>query len=160
MDQKKDFLDELEQTLMVIMIVVATICTMITFVCQFFSADAVAFFKQLSFYTYGWMVFLSLAPAVKRGAFMRIEMLVNKYPTGVRNFLKTVLTEIIMVILMLGLCIFSWYNVLHLGELNPSFAPVCTSIPLAVAYFAPAVGYTLAMIAYVCKYFVKGGDKK
>lgn len=160
MNQKKDFLDELEQTLMMIMIVAATVCTMITFVCQFFSADAVAFFKQLSFYTYGWMVFLSLAPAVKRGAFMRIEMVANAYPESVRNFLKNVLTEIIMVVLMLVLCVFSWYNILHLGDVVPSFKPVCESIPLAVAYFAPAVGYTLAMVAYVCKHLVKGGDKK
>lgn len=159
MEQKKDFLDELEQTLMMIMIVAATVCTMITFACQFFSAEAVALFKQLSFYAYGWMVFLALGPAVKRGAFMRIDMLANKYPQGVKNALK-ILTEGIMVVLMLELCVFSWYNVMHLAELTPSFKPACAAVPLAVAYFAPAVGYTLAMLAYMKKYLVKGEGKK
>lgn len=159
MDQKKDFLDELEQTLMGIMIVAATVCTLVTFICQFFSADAVALFKQLSFYTYGWMVFLALGPAVKRGAFMRIDMLVNTYPDGLRKALK-VITEIIMIVLILELCIFSWINVLNLSAVTPSYTPASTAVPLAVAYFAPAVGYTLAIVAYIFKYLLKGGDRK
>lgn len=58
MNQKKDFLDELEQTLMLIMIVAATVLTLISFIAQFIAPDSVNLFKQLSFYTYGWMVFL------------------------------------------------------------------------------------------------------
>ena len=67
---------------------------------------------------------------------------------------------VIMVVLMLELCVFSWYNVMHLAELTPSFQPACAAVPLAVAYFAPAVGYTLAMLAYMKKYLVKGEGKK
>lgn len=158
MEEKKDFLDELEQNLLTAMIVAATVFTLLTFVCQFFSPAAVALFKQLSFYTYGWMVFLALGPAVKRGAFMRIDMLVNKYPESVRNALKIV-TEVIMIVLMCELCAFSWLNLMNLGNLTPSFNPVDITIPLAAAYAAPAVGYTLAIVGYIRKYLLKGGNK-
>ena len=39
MTQKKDFLDELEQTLMLIMIVAATVLTLISFIAQFIAPD-------------------------------------------------------------------------------------------------------------------------
>lgn len=158
MEEKKDFLDELEQNLLTVMIVAATIFTLLTFVCQFFSPAAVALCKQLSFYTYGWMVFLALGPAVKRGAFMRIDLLVNKYPESARNALKVV-TEVIMVVLICELCVFSWLNLMNLGTLTSSFAPVDPTVPLAVAYAAPAVGYTLAVVGYIRKYLLKGGSK-
>lgn len=82
MNQKKDFLDELEQTLMLIMIVAATVLTLISFIAQFIAPDSVNLFKQLSFYTYGWMVFLALGPCVKRSAFMRYRASVREVSAG------------------------------------------------------------------------------
>ena len=107
MNQKKDFLDELEQTLMLIMIVAATVLTLISFIAQFIAPDSVNLFKQLSFYTYGWMVFLALGPCVKRSAFMRIELLSGKYPQGLQNGLK-MLGEILMFVMMIVMCVLSY----------------------------------------------------
>ena len=156
MNQKKDFLDELEQTLMLIMIVAATVLTLISFIAQFIAPDSVNLFKQLSFYTYGWMVFLALGPCVKRSAFMRIELLSGKYP---QNGLK-MLGEILMFVMMIVMCVLSYRltaNTLASGASNA----VAPGIPLVLAYAAPAVGYTLGVIAYIYKFATsgKGGNK-
>lgn len=88
MQEKKDFLDELCQTMMVVMIVAATALTLLAFVFQFVSPDAKTVVSQLSFYAYGWMVFFALAPAVKRFMFMRISLVVDKYPENVKKGLQ------------------------------------------------------------------------
>ena len=160
MNQKKDFLDELEQTLMLIMIVAATVLTLISFIAQFIAPDSVNLFKQLSFYTYGWMVFLALGPCVKRSAFMRIELLSGKYPQGLQNGLK-MLGEILMFVMMIVMCVLSYRltaNTLASGASNA----VAPGIPLVLAYAAPAVGYTLGVIAYIYKFATsgKGGNKE
>lgn len=159
MNQKKDFLDELEQTLMLIMIVAATVLTLISFIAQFIAPDSVNLFKQLSFYTYGWMVFLALGPCVKRSAFMRIELLSGKYPQSLQNGLK-MLGEILMFVMMIVMCVLSYRltaNTLASGASNA----VAPGIPLVLAYAAPAVGYTLGVIAYIYKFATsgKGGNK-
>ena len=81
--------------------------TLISFIAQFIAPDSVNLFKQLSFYTYGWMVFLALGPCVKRSAFMRIELLSGKYPQGLQNGLK-MLGEILMFVMMIVMCVLSY----------------------------------------------------
>lgn len=147
MDQKKDFLDEITQTLMLIMILVATACTLVTFVLQFIMPGAVDLFKHISFYAYGWMVFLALGPTVRRGMFMKITLLVDKYPAGVQTGAKAA-CQIILFVLMAVMCFFSFQitmTALSEGAVNAA-VPV---IPLAAAYAAPAVGYLLGVISFV-----------
>lgn len=156
MEQKKDFLDELAQKVMLAAIVIAFACTLLSVVFQFISQDTAALFTQLSFYAYGWMVFVSLGPAVKRGAFMKIELVTGKYPEGAQAALK-MLCNIIMFVLIAVLFVFSCKNfagVLASGEMNAK-APV---IPVAIAYLATVVGYGLGVIAYIIR-FAKGGNK-
>jgi TRAP-type C4-dicarboxylate transport system permease small subunit len=159
MEEKKDFLDELAQTVMVIMIVIASVLMLLSFVLQFISPEAKTLVTQLAFYAYGWMVFCALGPCVKRGAFMRIELLTNKYPKGVQTGLK-LFSEVVLFLLMVMLCVLSIQNLLNAvstGATNAS-APV---IPLALAYAAPVVGYALAVIAYIRKAMgAKKGDAK
>lgn len=159
MEQKKDFLDELSQNLMMIMIVAASVFTLLSVVFQFISADIKELMMQLSYYAYGWMVFLSLGPAVKRMAFMKIELLVDKYPAGIRSALK-LLCSLLLFLMMALMCWFSIGNFLGAvteGTLNAKVP----FIPLALAYAAPAVGYTLGTIAYIVKFVQakKGGNE-
>lgn len=156
---KKDFLDELAQGMMVVMIIAATVLTLLAVVLQFVSPEAKTLVSQLSYYAYGWMVFFALGPAVKRFAFMRIALLVDKYPESVKRGLS-VAYEVVLFIMMAILCWFSIQNLLNsiaAGDKNAA-APV---IPLALAYAAPVVGYALGVIAYVVKFLnaKKGGAK-
>lgn len=157
MEEKKDFLDELCQNMMVVMIIVATALTLLAVVFQFVSPEAKTVVSQLSYYAYGWMVFLALGPAVKRFLFMRISLLVDKYPEGIKKGLHAAY-EVVLFILMVILCWFAIQNLMNsvaAGEANAA-APV---IPLALAYAAPVAGYALAVVAYVVKFMnaKKGG---
>lgn len=150
MEQKKDFLDELAQNLMLIMIVIASVCTLLSVVFQFISEDIKTLFMQFSYYAYGWMVFLALGPAVKRAAFMRIDMVVGLYPEGVKTFLR-MFCDAVLFIMMILMCWFSIQNLLNAvstGAVNAK-TPV---IPLAMAYAAPVAGYALGAVAYIVRF--------
>lgn len=158
MEQKKDFLDEFSQNMMTVMLIIAAILTLAAVVLQFVSAELTTFVSQLSYYAYGWMVFLALGPAVKRSAFMRISLLADKYPEGVQSGLK-VFYEVVLFLMMIILWRFSISNLtasLAEGTANAS-AP---AIPLALAYAAPVVGYGLALIAYIMKFINRKGGAK
>lgn len=159
MEQKKDFLDELAQNMMLVMIIVASVCTLLSVVFQFISEDIKVLLTQFSYYAYGWMVFLAIGPSVKRAAFMRIDLMVGLYPEKVRDGLK-VICDVLLFVMMVLMCWFSIRNLadsIASGAVNAK-APV---IPLALAYIAPALGYGLGVIAYIVRFLEtkKGGAK-
>lgn len=150
MEQKKDYLDEFAQNLMLIMIIAASVCTLLSVVFQFISADIKTLFMQMSYYTYGWMVFLAIGPAVKRAAFMRIDLLVGKYPKGLQATLNAA-CNVLLFILMVLMCWFSLQNLLDAvatGAVNAK-TPI---LPLALAYIAPVIGYGMGGIAYIVRF--------
>jgi TRAP-type C4-dicarboxylate transport system permease small subunit len=157
MEQNNDVLDLVCRRGVLIAVLAAIVLTALTFICQFFSADAVNLFKQLSFYAYGWMVYLSLAPMVKRGAFMKIELITGKYSDGARKAVQWI-SDAIMILLMVVMCIASFQLAgvtLAEGGMNKN-AP----IPLILAYAAPAAGYILGLVAWAFRLSgKKGGDK-
>lgn len=160
MEQKKDFLDELAQNLMVITIIIASVLTLLSMIAQFISPDLKVLVTQLAYYAYGWTVFLALGPTVKRGAFMRIDLLTGRYPAGVQTALK-LLSNVVLFVLMVMLCVLSIQNLMNAistGAVNAN-APV---IPLALAYAAPVIGYALGVIAYIFRALdtKKGGTEK
>lgn len=156
-EEKKDFLDDLAQNLMLVALIIAALCSLCGFVFQFFSDSTQTLFTQLSYYAYGWMVFLALGPTVKRAAFMKVDVLVNSfYPESVKKILN-VICEVIMFILIAVMFVFSVMNLgtaIAEGSVNES-APV---IPLAVVYLASVIGYGLAVINYIVR-VLKGGNK-
>ena len=160
MEEKKDFLDELAQNCMAATIIIASALTLLGMVFQFISPEAQTLVTQLAYYAYGWTVFLALGPSVKRGMFMRIDLVANHYPKALQTALK-VASDVILFLLMALLCVLGIQNLLSAvasGAVNAS-APV---IPLALAYAAPVVGYALGMIAYLSRAFntKKGGQTK
>lgn len=160
MDKKKDFLDELTQNCMAAAIIIASVLTLLGMVFQFISPEAQTLVTQLAYYAYGWTVFLALGPTVKRGMFMRIDLVANRYPKALQTALK-VASDVVLFLLMALLCVLGIQNLLSSiasGAVNAS-APV---IPLALAYAAPVVGYALGMIAYMTKILTakKGGAAK
>lgn len=160
MEEKKDFLDELTQNFMAATIIIASALTLLGMICQFISPETQTLVTQLSYYAYGWTVFLALGPSVKRGMFMRIDLVANHYPKAFQTALKLA-SDVILFLLMALLCVLGIQNLLSAvasGAVNAS-APV---IPLALAYAAPVVGYALGMIAYLRRAFAakKGGEAK
>ena len=155
MNQKKDFLNGLETNLMMIMILIASVLTLGTFLFQFFAPGLVEVTRQLSFYAYGWTVFLGLAPAVKKGAFLKVDILVAKYPEGLRKAIN-ILCQLILFILMAALCYYSFRLTVRAvagGQQNAAAA-----IPLAVIYAAPVLGYFLGALEFVRKRLERKGE--
>lgn len=148
-DKKKDFLDELAQTVMLIALVIAGLCTLLSFIFQFISKDTATLFTQLSFYAYGWMVFVALGPSVKRMSFMRIDLVVNMYPQAVQKALK-IFSEVVMFVLIAVMFFFSTKNFISAAAEHAVNATVPV-IPLAAAYLASVVGYGLGVIAYIMR---------
>ena len=150
--EKKDFLDELAQTVMLIALLIAATCTLLAFIFQFISDDTKTLFTQISYYAYGWMVFVALGPSVKRAGFMKIDIITNAlYPESVKKLLGLV-CEVIMFVLIAVMFVFSATNfmtVLSEHTMNVA-APV---IPVAIAYLASVLGYGLGVIAYIVRVF-------
>lgn len=150
--EKKDFLDELAQTVMLVALLIAAACTLLSFIFQFISDDTKTLFTQISYYAYGWMVFVALGPSVKRAGFMKIDIITNAlYPESVKKMLGLV-CEVIMFVLIAVMFVFSAANfmtVLSEHTMNVA-APV---IPVAIAYLASVLGYGLGVIAYIVRVF-------
>lgn len=159
MEQKKDYLDELAQNLTLVMIIVASVCTLLSVVFQFISEDIKTLFTQFSYYAYGWMVFLALGPAVKRAAFMRIDLMVGLYPESVKAALK-LFCDAVLFIMMVLMCWFSIQNLMDAVSTGAVNAKT-PAIPLALAYIAPVLGYALGVTAYVVRFLKerKGGGE-
>ena len=66
-ERKKDFPDELTQNCMAAAIIMASVLTLLGTILQFISPQAQALVTQLSYYAYGWTVFLALGPHGKTG---------------------------------------------------------------------------------------------
>lgn len=158
MEQKKDFMDELAQTVMLIALIIAAVCTLLSFIFQFISQETTDLFTQVSFYTYGWMVFVALGPSVKRSGFMKIDIITSAlYPQSVQKALS-LLGEVIMFVLIAIMFVFSITNfttALSEHTMNAA-APV---IPVALAYLASVVGYGLGVLAYIMR-VLKGKEGK
>jgi len=157
--EKKDFLDVLAQNVMLAALVIAAACTLLSFIFQFISQETKTLFAQLSFYAYGWMVFVALGPSMKRRSFMKIDLIVSQYPEGARKALAVV-CDLVMFLLIAVMFVFS---VLNLGQafsehtMNAA-APV---IPLALAYLASVIGYGLGVAAWLMRILTnKGGEAK
>lgn len=147
MEKTKDHLDHLTQHFMVAAILIAAALTLLGMVLQFISPQAQALVTQLSYYAYGWAVFLSLGPTIKRRVFLRIDLVACRYPKPLQAALKLA-GDGILLLLMALLCVLSIRDLLSSissGAVSPS-APV---IPLALAYAAPVVGYALGMAASI-----------
>ncbi len=147
MEKTKDRLDHLTQHFMVAAILIAATLTLLGMVLQFISPQAQALVTQLSYYAYGWAVFLSLGPTIKRRVFLRIDLVACRYPKPLQATLKLA-GDGILLLLMALLCVLSIRDLLSSissGAVSPS-APV---IPLALAYAAPVVGYALGMAASI-----------
>lgn len=157
MEQKQDALEIVCRKGALIAILAAIVLTMLTFICQFIAKDTVNLFKQLSFYAYGWMVYFAIAPMVKNNMFMKIELITNKYSEGAQKTVR-VISDIIMIILMVIMCIAS----IQLAGVTASSGAMNANapIPLILAYAAPAVGYVLGLIAWAVKIAGKKGGEK
>ncbi len=157
MEEKKGLWANLEEYLAVILMAVVTLLTLVGFVLDFVASDAaVAAVQQLSFYVYAWIVFLGVAVAVKRNSHMRIDILFNAYPDGVRKALN-VLIAILMAVFCVVLTVLSFqrlFQVAGSGQVDSVIA-----FPMAVVYAAPAVGFLLSCVRFVER-AVKGTPEK
>ena len=145
MEEKKGFLDNLEEYLLVFLIGVITLLVLVSFVLQFVNKDAVAGVNQLSFYAYTWLVFLGVAVAVKRNSHMRIDILFSAYPEGIKKAISA-LIEVLMAIFCIVLAVLSVQRLMQVaaeGAVNEVIA-----IPLTVLYLAPAVGFLLSVVRF------------
>lgn len=155
--EKKDFINDTAKALMLAMILCSSVCTFVSVFAQFISEDAQTLLNQLSYYFYGWTVFFALGPAVKRNAFMRIDLICKRYPQSLQRILKCV-CDCLFFLLLAFMLIYSVQNfaqALADGARNEK----ASAIPLAAAYAAPIVGYVLSLIAYIRRAFDarKGG---
>ncbi len=157
MEEKKGLWANLEENLAVILMAVVTVLTLAGFVLDFVASDeAVAAVQQLSFYVYAWMVFLGIAVAVKRSSFMRIDILYNAYPDGVRKAVA-VLIEAAVAVFCVALAILSFQRLFQVAQSGQVGTVV--AIPMSLIYAAPAVGSLLSVVRFVERLARGKGEK-
>ena len=149
--EKKNALGGIEEKLILCAATIAIVLTIVSVVMKLLKMDTI-WINNLSYFIYGWAVCLGAAVAAKTGAFMAIDIISAKYPESTKLVLKKA-GEVVMTLIWLFLVVFSCKNAIdHISEVakivpnpgKPDF--IVDGPPLAIAYFAPVVGYAFAFV--------------
>lgn len=146
----------LEEYIIMIPFIISVLLTLLAFVMKPFSPENSALMTKLSYYAYAWLCCISVSQCVRRNKHLQISLFETSFPDSVNKALNVV-SEIIGFVVVVCVFIGSFMllsNALSTGATDPG-AP----IPLALGYFAPILGYGLALVRYVMK-VVKGGKAK
>ena len=157
MEKTNDRLDHLTQHFMVAAILTAAALTLLGMVLQFIFPQAQALVTQLSYYAYGWAVFLSLGPTIKRRMFLRIDLVACRYPKPLQAALRLA-GDGILLLLMALLCVLSIRDLLSSissGAVSPSALQASARRMRASVYLFPAALFTISSNGMSAKRFMR-----
>lgn len=152
--KKKWFLDGLEDNLMLIPLIVGGVITLAAFLARFISPEREVLFNQLAYYAFGWYVALVMATCVREKMYLKLDLVNQLLPAAGKKVLA-VLNEILELIVICVIFVFSFKVVgqaLSEGTVNA----VAPQIPVAVAYFAPILGFGIAIVRKIERLLKEG----
>ncbi|MCD8010163.1 MAG: TRAP transporter small permease subunit [Lachnospiraceae bacterium] len=144
-EEKKGFLANLEEYLMLIPLAIACVFTLLGFILQFINADTASVLNQYSYYAYTWIAALAFSYCAREGTHLSVNFVENKYPESIRNAWK-LFNEIIGLIISIAIFIGSF---MVISSAMGATGEEAVTLPLMITYFAPLVGFGLGTVRTV-----------
>lgn len=149
---KASLLDRVEEYVIVTLFLVAGALMMFGVICKYFIPGIQALVTQLSLYSFVYVVFIGLGIVVRKKLELKLDFLSSKYPQPVQKALSLLCD-------VLQFAAFAAFFVVGMMELmavlQSGAASETTGIPLTVLYAGPVIGFGLAVIRYLQKWFGK-----
>lgn len=141
------WLDEhFEETILLVMLILITIVMSAQILARYVFGGSMTWPEEFCRYCYIWTVFLSLGYTVRKGNMLRVNVVVDLFPTIVRNVVR-LLADILMLTIF-GLFFkhaIEYTTFLHsTGQVSPAM-----QVPMWMMYCATVLGFGMAIIRLV-----------
>lgn len=155
MEKNSGLWGELEENIMLIPLILSIVLTLIGFLLGIAgNKEATTLFNQLSYYCYSWLCCLGIGCCVHNNRYLRINLFGNIFPDSLKKAIG-IFNEILGMVLLVALFVGSFFLVRQAMTTGAMDSKIPT-LPLAVAYFAPLVGFALGIVRNVQR-LMKGG---
>lgn len=135
---------------------ISVLLTLLAFVMKPFAPESAGLMTKLSYYAYAWLCCISVSQCVRRNQHLRISLFETRFPDWVNRTIDIV-SEVAGFLVVL--CVFVGSFILVTRALAAGAVDPQAPIPLALGYFAPILGYGMALARYMGK-VVRGGRRK
>ena len=146
----------LEEYMILVPFSISVLLTLLAFALKPFASEMSGLMTKLSYYAYAWLCCISVSQCVRRSRHLRISLFEARFPASVNGALNIV-SEVAGFAVVLG--VFTGSFLLLTRALNAEATEPGTPIPLALGYFAPVIGYGLALVRYIEKAVRKGRER-
>ncbi len=149
------WLDEnFESVILLVMLLLLTIIMSVQVIARYVFRSPMPWPEEFCRYCYVWTVFLSLGYTLKKGNMLRVNVVVDLFPSIIRNLIRLCGDALLMVVF----AVFFYNAVLRTnfirgtGQLSPAM-----QIPIWTMYSAAVVGFGIATLrlAQACYFDVK-----
>lgn len=135
--------DNLEETLLIILLVIMTLLMGIQVFSRYLLNASLSWSEELTRYLFVWSGFLSISYCIKKWISIKIDQIINMFPKTIYVWLQLLLNMILFVF-FLYLCTHAW-EYLQQSIASQQKSPAL-GLPMYMVQAAPLVGFALAMI--------------
>lgn len=146
----------LEEKLVLIPFGISILLTLISFVVKFFNPETAGVITTLSYYAYAWVCSIVASMCVRRDKHLQICLFDGVY-SGLIAKLMNLISQVIGFLVCAGIFVGSFLLLKEALATGAMDAKV-PQIPLALGYFAPVLGFGMALVRYALR-VIKGGKE-
>ncbi len=145
MDMFKWLNKHLEEAVMVLLLATISCVMMAQIIARTF-ATSMPWPEEFSRYCYIWTVFLSLGYTIQRGNMLRVSVVMDLLPKGLRKSVEVIMNLIMLIIFV----VLFRYSIVYTGKVKATgqFSPAM-HIPMWIMYMSTVIGFGLAVIRMV-----------
>lgn len=148
---------KLEEYLTLIPFGISVVLTLAAFAMKFVAPETADVLTKLSYYSYAWLCSIAVSQCVRRDKHLQICLFDGNFPSAIAKATRIV-SQIVGFLVVLGVFVGS-FMLLSTALSTGAMDAKVPQIPLALGYFAPVVGYGMALIRYAMR-VLKGGNEK
>jgi len=139
------WLDEnFEEIILVILLVIISAVMLAQIFARYIFNSSMSWPEELCRYCYVWTVFLSLSYTVKKGNMLRVGVVMDMFPTVIRNSVK-ILCDLVMLALF---AVFFRHSLLVVNNIKNGTGEISAAmqIPMWIMYMSTVIGFGLSSV--------------
>lgn len=135
--------DNLEETLLILLLVAMTLLMGVQVCCRYIFNASLSWSEELTRYLFIWCGFISVSYCIKKWISIKIDQIINLFPKPVYVVFQLILNVILFALfLYLSIHAFRYLQMsIASGQKSPALG-----LPMYVVQAAPLAGFILAMI--------------
>lgn len=135
--------DNLEETLLIILLVAMTLLMGVQVFSRYLLNASLSWSEELTRYLFIWSGFLSVSYCIKKWISIKIDQIINMFPKRIYVWMQLIL-NVILFVLFLYLTLHAWEYLQQCIASNQKSPAL--GLPMYYVQAAPLVGFFLAMI--------------